>query len=125
VSFLEQILAQDLSDARIPFVREYQFAKEALNREWRADFWIMDSPLLIEVDGGTWMSHGGRHGRGEGRENDAEKDAAMWRLGYLPMHLTSKQVQNKFQELDGSYAKHSIAVEVIRCALRYFGEESA
>ncbi len=117
MSFLEEILAQDLKDNDIPFEREVKFAKEAMGRDWRADFHIKGSPILVEVDGGTWS--GGRHVRGKGREDDAEKDAAMWKLGYIPMHVTSKQVQGAVAP-----GMESAAIESILCALSYWGEET-
>ncbi len=117
-SFLQRILASDLDRLGIPYREEFYFAKEAMGREWRADFHILGSPILVEVDGGTFS--GGRHVRGQGRENDAEKDWAMWKLGYLPMHVTSKQVQGAVAP-----GMESAAVEAILAAIDYWGEKTA
>lgn len=95
-------------DKRHPYGREVKFHPE---RKWRADFlWGPPAKLMVEIDGGTWNQ--GRHTRGQGFENDREKDHAAALLGYVPLHFSSKQVTN------GSAAK------VIEDFLKYFGKDT-
>jgi very-short-patch-repair endonuclease len=96
-SLAEQTLAAQLEQAGIPFEREYRFHPR---RRWRADFAIVGSPelplpayislLLVEIDGGAFI--GGRHSRGQGVANDAEKQSAAAILGYRVIRATPAQV---------------------------------
>jgi very-short-patch-repair endonuclease len=60
-------------------------------------------PILIEIDGGSWVA--GRHTRGKGFEADMEKLNAAALLGYRVLRFTPAMVE------DGR------ALEVIRQAL--------
>lgn len=106
-STAEQTLAAQLEQAGIPFEREYRFADEDWCREqgfvtptgrpkkWRSDFMILRphvAMLLIEVDGGTWIS--GRHNRGSSIAAEYEKGAAAAILGYRTLHCTTEQVED-------------------------------
>jgi very-short-patch-repair endonuclease len=94
-SLAEQTLAAQLEQAGIPFEAEYRFHPR---RRWRADFavggrWGLDSMLshvLVEIDGGAFI--GGRHSRGQGVANDAEKQSAAAILGYRVIRATPAQV---------------------------------
>ena len=102
-SSAELLLAAQLEQAGIPFVREYRFAPP---RRWRADFFIpvpeqnlgqwlagqRNPPILIEVDGGGYVA--GRHSRGKGIEDDAEKQSAAAILGYRVIRCTPAQVED-------------------------------
>ena len=93
-SAAEQLLAVQLEQAGISFEREYRFAKP---RRWRADFQIgckhtMGRDILVEIDGGTWIS--GRHNRGSSIAKDYEKGAAAAILGYRVIHATTEQVMD-------------------------------
>lgn len=48
VSEGEAVLSQHLRAHRIEFVQEFQFNAE---RKWRADFHLVDTKILIEVEG--------------------------------------------------------------------------
>lgn len=90
----ELLLAVQLEQAGIPFEREFRFAPP---RRWRADFRIIafsdeDLPTLVEVDGGAYVA--GRHTRGAGFENDAEKVSAAAILGYRVIRCTPRQVED-------------------------------
>jgi hypothetical protein len=99
-STAELILAAQLEQARIPFEREIPFDRP--RRRFRADFGIfLDSafssvylqhPILVEVEGGTWIS--GRHSRGSGFESDCEKQALAVIAGYRYLRVTSTQVED-------------------------------
>jgi very-short-patch-repair endonuclease len=94
-SLAEQTLAAQLEQAGIPFEREYRFHPR---RRWRADFHVGDMfsgrpimrPILVEIDGGAFI--GGRHSRGQGVANDAEKQSAAAILGYRVIRATPAQV---------------------------------
>ena len=98
-SVAEQTLAVQLEQAGIPFEREVVFAKP---RKYRADFAVWADPLskkydieadiLIEVDGGTWVS--GRHNRGSSIAKDFEKGALAAINGYRVIHCTTDQVND-------------------------------
>jgi very-short-patch-repair endonuclease len=91
----EILLAEQLRQAGIPFEQEYRFHSE---RKWRADFIIFgkDSAnhhhALVEIDGGGYVA--GRHSRGKGMEDDAEKQSAAAILGYRVIRATPRQVEN-------------------------------
>ena len=107
-STAEILLAEQLTQAGIPFEREVPFAA-SMGRKWRADFMVADialgggnlmeaierarhNRLLIEVDGGGYIR--GRHSRGSGIEADAEKQSAAAILGYRVLRVTPKQVED-------------------------------
>jgi hypothetical protein len=96
----ETLLEAQLSQAGIPYEREYPFAKR-LGRRWRSDFmaWSPESTdrwylgdLLIEIDGGSWVA--GRHTRGSGFEKDAEKLNAAAELGYRVLRYTPRMIES-------------------------------
>lgn len=109
---LEQVLAQDLDRLEIPYEREFRFSPD---RMWRADFYIEDSPILVEVEGGAGT---GRHSRREGFLNDAKKYAAAARLGYTVLRFTAPQVTGMSE-----IGTESEAIETIKIALKYWGGE--
>ena len=112
VSLLERILEADLKRCGIPYEREYTFAP---GRKWRSDFRILNSPLLVEVEGGAGF---GRHSRRNGFIQDSAKYSAAARLGYIVLRFTKPQVEGRMEP-----GMDSEAIETIRCALRYFGEK--
>ena len=85
----EERLALHMRAEGLNFQREFRFSRK---RFWRFDFAHLPAKLAVEIDGGVYS--GGRHVRGKGFENDAEKlNAAViegWRvLRYLPSHVKS------------------------------------
>ncbi|RDF54634.1 hypothetical protein DWA04_21365, partial [Acinetobacter baumannii] len=64
-SVVEMVLATHLRACKIGFEQEYKFHPK---RKWRADFLIIGTKILIEVEGGIWS--GGRHTRGKGYIGD-------------------------------------------------------
>jgi len=112
VNVAEETLAAQLTQAGIPFEREYRFAPP---RRWRFDFarpayderqisnWFVHHPAIaIEVEGGSWT---GGHKRGKAYESDCEKQNAAMMLGWQIFRFTPAMVE------DGR------ALEVIRQAL--------
>ena len=90
MSNAELLLATQLDQAGIPFVREFRFAPP---RRWRADFSLYGAgPILVEIDGGGYVA--GRHSRGAGMEKDAEKQSAAAILGYRVIRCTPSQVED-------------------------------
>jgi very-short-patch-repair endonuclease len=95
----ETLLAVQLEQAGIPFEREYRFHP---GRRWRADFhvdprpspqWWADAPLLIEIDGGSWLPKG-RHTTGKGFAADCEKMNAAAELGYRVLRYVPAQIES-------------------------------
>ncbi|MDM1760677.1 hypothetical protein [Acinetobacter sp. 251-1] len=89
VSEGEATLAQHLKLYNIEFQAEFQFNPE---RKWRADFYIVGSNVLIEVEGGIWS--GGRHTRGKGYIADMEKYNSAQLLGYSVYRYSTEQVKS-------------------------------
>ncbi|QOW45764.1 hypothetical protein G0028_09095 [Acinetobacter piscicola] len=89
VSEGEATLAQHLKSYNIEFQAEFQFNPE---RKWRADFYIVGSNVLIEVEGGIWSS--GRHTRGKGYIADMEKYNSATALGYSVYRYSTEQVKS-------------------------------
>jgi very-short-patch-repair endonuclease len=84
----EIVLGLQLDRAEIVYERQKQITP---GRRWRTDFWIDgEPPLLVEVDGGTWLPYA-HHGRG-GYELDRERDAAALCSGLLVLRVTPGQV---------------------------------
>ncbi|WP_151964787.1 DUF559 domain-containing protein [Acinetobacter soli] len=85
----EVTLARDLRALKIRFEQEYKFHAE---RNWRADFLITGTKILIEVEGGIWS--GGRHTRGKGFIADMEKYNAAAVLGFKVLRFDTQQVKS-------------------------------
>ncbi len=86
----EDLLAQQLADERIPFIRQHRFHP---TRRWLFDFALPDHKLAIEVEGGTWVR--GRHTRGSGYEKDREKYSEAAVLGWKVIRVTTGMVTKK------------------------------
>lgn len=106
MSAAEDALAFQLRAVGIRFDREVLFAR-VMKRRWRADFvvsacgdrdagkpcdYASHTPLLVEVDGGTWTS--GRHTTGSGFARDAEKLNRATELGYRVLRFTPAMVDD-------------------------------
>ncbi len=78
-----------------PLEREFRFHPE---RKWRADFAHPGSRTLIEVEGGIFLKGGGRHSRGTGYANDAEKYLEAALHGWTVLRLTERQLEIGFIE---------------------------
>ena len=89
VSEGEAILAQHLKVHGIGFEQEFKFCE---TRKWRADFYLIGTKLLIEVEGGIWSN--GRHTRGSGYQADMEKYNAAAILGYTVLRFSTADVKS-------------------------------
>jgi very-short-patch-repair endonuclease len=69
----------------VPFA-EFKFHP---TRRWRFDFAIPRYKLAIEIDGGQWALHGGRHMT----DADREKQNAAAVLGWRVMHFSPQQLE--------------------------------
>lgn len=56
---------------------EYKFDP---TRGFSADFAFVDHMLLLEIDGGTWLKHGGRHNTDKDREKLNRAAVLGWRV---------------------------------------------
>ena len=83
----EETLALHLKALNIKYEREFKFCE---SRKWKADFHILESKLLVEVEGGIWS--GGRHTRGSGYIKDLEKYNEVSKLGYTLLRFSTEQV---------------------------------
>lgn len=63
--------------------REFRFHPV---RRWRFDYAWALAHLAVEIEGGTWQ--GGRHSRGAGYEQDAEKQNTALALGWRLLRYT-------------------------------------
>ncbi|AXY56827.1 DUF559 domain-containing protein [Acinetobacter chinensis] len=89
VSEGEAVLSQHLKAHKIEYVQEFRFNPE---RKWRADFHLVDTKILIEVEGGVWSN--GRHTRGKGYIADMEKYNSAALLGYSVYRYSTEQVKS-------------------------------
>jgi very-short-patch-repair endonuclease len=89
VSEGEATLIRHLQAYRIEFEQEFQFNKD---RKWRADFYLVGTNILIEVEGGIWSN--GRHTRGKGYIADMEKYNSATALGYSVYRYSTEQVKS-------------------------------
>lgn len=89
VSEGESTLIQHLKAYKIEFEQEFQFNPE---RKWRADFHLVGTRILIEVEGGIWSN--GRHTRGKGYIADMEKYNSATALGYSVYRYSTEQVKS-------------------------------
>lgn len=68
-------------------IAEQEFHPE---RKWRFDFFLPDSNIAIEVEGGVWTN--GRHTRSKGYLGDMEKYSEAAAMGILVLRFTPDQL---------------------------------
>jgi very-short-patch-repair endonuclease len=61
-----------------------------LNRKYRSDFAFVDNRLLVEVQGGTWVS--GRHNRASAMAAEYERHNTLTLAGWRILYFTADQV---------------------------------
>lgn len=78
-----------------PYTRQATFAKQAMGRQWRADFCFESYKLLVEIDGLVPYQVGkGRHQTIGGQEGDMRKGNAAIELGYAVLHFSQGMVKS-------------------------------
>ena len=102
MSAAEEEFAIHLRAHKIPFEREFMFAK-SIGRKWRADFHI-EPDILVEIEGGVFVQ--GRHTRGMAFVGDCEKYNAATLMGYRVFRFVPKQ-----------HVQTGLAIETITKAL--------
>ena len=77
------------------------------SRGWLFDFAWPEQRVAVEIDGGQWMSHGGRHSR----DSDREKLNQAAVLGWRVLHYSGAMLQDPervivevLQALGGEFA---------------------
>ena len=85
----ELLMEQLLTEADVPFTREYKFHPE---RRWRFDFVLLPltRKIAIEIEGGIFNK--GRHTRGKGFENDLIKYNQAVMDGWRVLRYSTGQV---------------------------------
>ena len=86
------LLAWQMDQAGIQYVREFRFD---VARRWRLDFALLGQKaqlFAVEVEGGTWSS--GRHVRGKGFAEDCAKYNAAGLHGWTVLRVTTEMVEN-------------------------------
>ena len=85
-TFAFQIKAVGLSDPK----RQYKFHG---TRKFLADFAWPEYRIIVEVNGGTWMTKSG-HNTGVGIHRDYEKSNCAQLMGYRYLQYTGKEVND-------------------------------
>ncbi|WP_151825590.1 DUF559 domain-containing protein [Acinetobacter ursingii] len=98
----ESVLREHLRIEKIKYVQEFKFSP---SNRYRADFYLPDFNVLVEVEGGT--RNKSRHTTHEGYSNDLKKYNIAQILGYSRLAFTTEQV-NKGDAI--KTIKHFIAV---------------
>jgi len=84
----EETLASQLAERKISFEREQMLIPK---RRFRFDFVLIDTNLIVEVEGGTYMAHS-RHTSGAGFAKDCEKYNLAILHGFRVLRFTTKMV---------------------------------
>lgn len=86
----EAMLALHLTAEGVAFEQQYKYCPD---RNFKADFAIVDRRLLIEVNGGIW-NNDGAHGRVSGIIKDIERLNLATLNGYFMLRYTPDQVKS-------------------------------
>lgn len=93
-SSLEVVMRRWLDAQAISYVAQWPFTyeNEGRQRQGFADFFIPGANLVVECDGYF-------HFRGNGRERDQERDAALQAQGVTVLRFDGKMIQRRFDEV--------------------------
>jgi hypothetical protein len=96
-SIYEEQMAALLKQSGYKFQREYKFCPD---RKWRFDFYLepVKVKIALEVDGEIWTGKG-RHGRGQGFINDAEKYNKAQLMGWIVLRYVPETIPNVLRDL--------------------------
>jgi len=77
---------------------EYRFHE---TRRWRFDYANIESKIAVEIDGGQWVSSGGRHNR----DSDREKINEAISMGWKVLRFSKQQILNDPKKCIDLYLK--------------------
>jgi very-short-patch-repair endonuclease len=89
-SKLEATMALQIRAHNLP-APETEFRFHPIRR-WRFDFAWSELKIALEINGGTWSQ--GRHSRGTGQTNDAQKGNTAQLMGWVVLTATSDMVKS-------------------------------
>lgn len=100
LSNLERIVEIILKNDKIEYEREYRFHPK---RRFRLDFAFPEYKIGIEIQGGIWLN--GYHNRGQGQNNDAEKNNLAvldgWKILYYTTNMINKDPGQVINDIKG------------------------
>jgi hypothetical protein len=89
---LRLALDQSITSAGLPDpTKEFQFARKAIQRQWRIDLSWPDLKIACEIEGGTYLPGGGAHqraGKGGRYLSDMQKYNRLALWGWLLIRVT-------------------------------------
>lgn len=91
-------LLRALQRAGVPpvhFTRELPFLGFKVNRPWYFDLADPELKIAIEIDGGTW--NGGRHGRGD-RKQERDKLNQAQAHGWIVLTFSGTMIERNMEE---------------------------
>ena len=108
---LEDTFAGQLDMLGIKYTREFKLFRDVVGdgagirkrlqeaglKDYRYDFRIPCLKLLIEVQGGIWLSNKGKksaHSTGTGQERDMDKSFKAWQYGWHVLPINAKQINS-------------------------------
>jgi len=62
-------------------------------RKFRADYYLPNDKIIIEINGGVWKDGGGRHNRGKGYEEDLIKANLAQKFGFEYYQFTYRHLK--------------------------------
>ena len=110
----EETLARHLQAHKIKYQREFKFNPDS---DHRADFFLPEYNLLVEVEGGTRAKS--RHTTHDGYSKDLMKYNTAQILGYFRLAFTTEQVSNgaAIQNIKRFITAHQIKRNAVKKAL--------
>jgi len=90
ISEAEELFAAQLDEHGIRYLRQYKFHPE---RKFMADFCLVMRPVIVELNGGTWMRKSG-HSTAKGIHRDYEKSNLAQLMGYVYLQYPTERVMD-------------------------------
>lgn len=85
--FAWRALAPDSAQDAIEWTPEFQFHE---TRKWRFDWAYPERKIAVEVSGGQWQAHGGRHSR----DGDRDKRNYAAADGWVLFEFSTQRLEN-------------------------------